>query len=56
MFLCRCVGIPRGAHLDYGCDGSMSGDVAMGACEALSGDEVGSEVGRFICLSSELVG
>ena len=36
MFLCRCVGIPHGAHLDDGCVGSVDGDVAMGACEAMS--------------------
>ncbi len=56
MFLCRCVGIPRGAHLDDGCDASMGGDVDMGACEVLRGDEVGSEAGRFACPVSRWVG
>ena len=55
VILCRCVGIPRGAHLGDGCDGNMGDDVAMGACKVLSGDEVGSEVGRFACSVSRWV-
>ena len=47
VFLCRCVGIPRGARMDVGCDGIMDGDIAMRTCEVLSGDEVKSEAGRF---------
>ena len=36
MFLRRCVGIPRGAHLDDRCVDSVGDDVAMGAYETMS--------------------